>query len=122
MPDVPGRWGSVDDPVAAPFSEGLLPSLEPGLGVSRAISGLVLEKKPIRGGCFPFFLLFFKFLERDLVFLFKVSAMIGWYYDVADSPRFWPKLWGGRIGVSGGAGWDVVSVNLVAPCYGRGNR
>lgn len=28
--------------------------------------------------------------------------MIGWYYEVAD--RFWPNVWGGRIGVSGGAG------------------
>ena len=67
MPDVPGRWGSVDA-AAPPFSDGLLPSLEPGFGVSRAISGLVLEKKPIRGG-FCFFPSGFKFVEGVLVFI-----------------------------------------------------
>lgn len=55
MPDVPGRWGSADV-AAAPLSEALLlaPSLEPDLGVSRAISGFVFEKKPMWGGFVSF--------------------------------------------------------------------
>lgn len=107
MPEVPGRWGSVA--AAAPDSEALLgaPSLEPDLGVSRAISGFVFEKKPMWGG-FVFF--FFPCLGGVLLIeLRRCPSMIGWYYEVAG-----PRGSGQKFGAGGSASQEALDIDCPA--------